>query len=254
MISTEQPLKNVTISIVSHGQQALIIPLLEQLHNFCAPIISKIIVTVNVPEDDLITEKNWSSSIELITNNFPRGFGANHNAAFTLCNTDWFLVLNPDVRLRGDAITPLLEIAQPTCGVLAPRVLEPGKTNPEAHRALLTPIEILQRHGLNLPSPTRPAWFPGLFMLFRSEALKQISGFDERYFMYGEDFDICARLSLKGWDLNAVEDITIFHEAQRASHRKWRHLRWHLSSLLKIWTSPVFWNYRNLIKRQEKTN
>jgi GT2 family glycosyltransferase len=83
-------------------------------------------------------------------------------------------------------------------------------------------------------------------MLFRSEAYRQIGGFDERFFMYGEDFDICARLRLAGWKLSIAEHLQARHDAQRASHSSKRHLYWHLTSLLKVWSSAAFWRYRRL--------
>ena len=90
-------------------------------------------------------------------------------------------------------------------------------------------------------TPLHPVWIPGLFMLFRSQAYARIGGFDERFFMYGEDFDICARLALAGWQLQIAEDQQARHDARRASHRSKRHLYWHLSSLLKVWSSSAFW-------------
>jgi N-acetylglucosaminyl-diphospho-decaprenol L-rhamnosyltransferase len=80
-------------------------------------------------------------------------------------------------------------------------------------------------------------------MLFRSQAYRQIGGFDERFFMYGEDFDICARTQLAGWKLQVGEDLLARHEAQRASRSSRKHLYWHVTSLLKVWTSGAFWRY-----------
>jgi GT2 family glycosyltransferase len=91
-----------------------------------------------------------------------------------------------------------------------------------------------------------PAWIPGLFMLFRSDAYRQVEGFDERFFMYGEDFDICARLRLAGWKLQIAEQLQARHDARRASHRSKRHLYWHVTSLLKVWSSAAFWRYWRL--------
>lgn len=82
-----------------------------------------------------------------------------------------------------------------------------------------------------------------MFMLFRSEAYESVYGFDERFYMYGEDFDICARLKLHGWSLTVFEEHTAIHDAQRASHRNWQHLYWHIRSLVKVWTSRAFWKY-----------
>lgn len=234
----------ITVSIVSHRQQALIAPLLRQLEQHCAAVVKKVILTINLPEPDVLASMAWSFPLEKVHNHKPRGFGANHNAAFARCATGWFLVLNPDMRISSDVLSAMVGNAQPMDGVIAPRIFEPGKDTPEPHRALITPLEILLRHRTGYRPPAKPAWIPGMMMLFRSRAFREVEGFDRRYFMYGEDFDICARMKLAGWECRSIENLNAQHEAQRASHRKMRHLLWHLSSLLKIWFSTAFWRYR----------
>jgi GT2 family glycosyltransferase len=234
----------ITVSIVSHGQLDLIRPLLEQLDRFSHGFIDKVILTINIPEPDVLGGATFRFPVERIENDAPKGFGANHNQAFKRCTAPWFLVLNPDIRFDRDVLAPLVAQAAADSGLLTPRILEPGKTEPEQHRAIITPLEILTRRRRGYVRPTVPAWIPGLFMLFRSEAYAAIDGFDERFFMYGEDFDICARTRLAGWRLQIGEDLTTLHDARRASRASFQHLRWHVVSLLKVWTSGVFWRYR----------
>jgi GT2 family glycosyltransferase len=239
----------ITVSIVSHGQLALIRPLLEQLDRWCADSVAKVVLTINIPESDAaLAGLHPRFPVQRIDNPAPKGFGANHNAAFTHCETPWFLVLNPDIRLDGDVLTELVAQADSDSGLLTPRILEPGKAAPEPHRAIITPLEILTRKRATYEPPAVPAWIPGLFMLFRSTAYRQIDGFDERFFMYGEDFDICARTRLAGWRLQVAEDLRARHDAQRASHSSRSHLVWHVTSLLKVWLSDAFWRYRRLAK------
>ena len=246
MSATTSSPRSITVSIVSHGQQALIAPLLEQLNRLCAESVAKVVLTMNLPEREVLRSCACGLPTERIANTYPRGFGANHNAAFERCSTDWFLVLNPDIRLETDVLAALLAYANAGSGMLAPRIMEPGKAEPEPHRAMLTPSEILRRNRPGYLAPPQPAWVPGMFMLFRSAAFRQIQGFDPRYFMYGEDFDICARLQLAGWQMNVVEQVWVQHEAQRASRRQWRHLSWHFRSLMRVWCSSAFWRYRKL--------
>lgn len=233
----------VTVSIVSHGQLDLIRPLLEQLDRLSSAMVDKVVLTINVPEADVLGDTTFRFPIEHIENSAPKGFGANHNQAFQHCKTPWFLVLNPDIRFDRDVLAPLVAEAAPDSGLLTPRILEPGKREPEQHRAIITPLEILTRRRPGYVRPKVPAWIPGLFMLFRAEAYTAVGGFDERFFMYGEDFDICARTQLAGWRLQVGEGLMALHDARRASHRSTRHLRWHVGSLLKLWASPTFWRY-----------
>lgn len=241
--------RQITVSIVSHGQQALILPLLEQLSRFCADAIVKVVLTVNVPEKDLVDCNAYRFPVQTRVNARPRGFGANHNGAFTHCDSEWFLVLNPDIRIGADVLGGLKRLARPDAGLLTPRIVEPGNSTPEPHRGLLTPCEILVRRRAGYRAPTQPVWIPGMFMLFRAQAYRAIEGFDARYFMYGEDFDICARLRLAGWTIQAADALQVQHDAQRASQRNWKHLRWHFTSLFKVWSSCAFWRYRTALLR-----
>jgi len=239
----------ITVSIVSHGQLALIKPLLEELDQFSHGVVEKVVLTINIPEADVLGDTAWRFAVERIDNPAPMGFGANHNQAFRHCGTPWFLVLNPDIRFDNDVLTPLIAQAEARSGLLTPRILEPGKDVPEQHRAVITPREILTRRRPDYVRPTVPHWIPGLFMMFRSDAYREIGGFDERFFMYGEDFDICARTQLAGWKLQVAENLLARHDAQRASRTDAKHLYWHVTSLLKVWSSRAFWRFRAAMRK-----
>lgn len=242
------PDPQVTVSIVSHGQWALAKPLIDQLDHWCAATVHKVILTVNIPEE-VQFDPNWRIHVELVRNERPRGFGANHNQAFLECRTPWFLVLNPDIRLSSDVVGQLVEAAQPHAALLAPRIYEPGKEQPEPFRAVLSPLELLGRRFPWYTEPVRPDWVAGMFMLLRREAFEQVGGFDSRFFMYCEDFDLCARLRLAKWQLQ-ISEARVLHIAQRASQSSFRPLFWHLRSLAKVWTSSAFWFYAALLFRE----
>ena len=77
-------------------------------------------------------------------------------------------------------------------------------------------------------------WMAGMFVLFRREAYALVGGFDERFFMYFEDADICRRLRRLGWAVKLDPRTSMIHDAQRASHRSVTHMRWHLASALRF--------------------
>ncbi|APW36535.1 glycosyl transferase [Rhodoferax koreense] len=239
---------SVTVSIVSHGHLELALPLLQQLDTYSHTVIDRVLLTINIPEKSDLADLALRFPVDVINNRQPKGFGANHNHAFLACKAPWFLILNPDIRLTADVLGPLVTRADAKSGLLAPRIIEPGKMAPENHRALITPKEILSRHSRHYQSPAVPVWIPGMFMLFRSKTFAEINGFDERFFMYGEDFDICARARLAGWQLQVDENLRAIHDARRASHKSHRHLYWHVASLLKVWMSAAFWRYRKLCR------
>jgi GT2 family glycosyltransferase len=79
-------------------------------------------------------------------------------------------------------------------------------------------------------------------MVWRAPVFAALGGFDERYYLYGEDVDICLRLQLAGYTM-AAAPVALVHLAQRQTGRSWQHLAWHVSSLAKLWTSASFWHY-----------
>jgi len=234
------PAARVTVSIVSHGHGQYVRQLLTDLERAAARI-DKVIVTRNVPEADVLSDLPLSYPVQILENAQPRGFGANHNQAFRHCVSPWFLVLNPDVRIENDAIAALIDQAPAASGVLAPRIMEPGKSVPEPRRKHLTPFEIMGRWVWPAYDAPRAKWVAGMFMLFRSNAFAAVEGFDEKFFMYVEDADICARLRLAGWSVTVNDSVRILHDAQRASDHHWRHLGWHWASMLRWWFSAPFW-------------
>jgi hypothetical protein len=234
----------VTVSIVSHGHADLIMPLLKSLDLHCHALISKVVVTVNLEEEDFQWEDlDLRFPIKLLVNSSPKGFGKNHNHAFRDCDSGWFLVLNPDIEFDSDVLKSLLAHAEPQAGLLAPSVWEPHKQTPTAERGVITPWEVFGGRLWGRKSPPAPVWFPGMFMLFRAKAFAQVKGFDERFHMYCEDFDICARLRDSQWALQRDRSTNVRHAAQRESHVRPRYFLWHLHSLARLWLSKPFWRY-----------
>jgi N-acetylglucosaminyl-diphospho-decaprenol L-rhamnosyltransferase len=245
-------LTDLTISIVSHGHRNHVLRLLQDLNRIASTRPLKVLLTLNVPEPESGLTAFSSLNVALSPNSQPKGFAANHNAAFVHCNTSWFAVLNPDVRLPNNPFTALLEVGNgdPRIALLAPRVVNSVGKLEDHIRPNLTPLSLWRRRRgiVETIDASMPAhrsrcfyWFAGMFMLFRSEAFRSIGGFDERFFLYCEDYDICARLFLSGHALALVPYVEVVHDAQRESHRSFKHRRWHIYSLLRVWSSTTYW-------------
>jgi N-acetylglucosaminyl-diphospho-decaprenol L-rhamnosyltransferase len=241
----------VTLSVVSHEQHALVDALISDLAGIDAPELARVVLTQNLPEIPPVTSRTRSPQVEVIRNRVPLGFGMNHNAAFRKCDTEYFAVVNPDIALMGNPFPALLTALRAGAGVAAPAVLEPDGRLADTARRIITPAELIRRRLPNYAAPEFPRWFAGMFLLFRSDAFTAVKGFDEGFFMYCEDFDICARLRLAGWPLAYVPQVQVVHAAQQLSHRSLRHLRWHISSLSRMWASSNYWRYRQLVRQLE---
>jgi GT2 family glycosyltransferase len=210
------------------------------------------VVTLNLP-GEIFDAAAWPDlDIVVIRNATPRGFGANHNTAFAHCKTSWFAVLNPDLRLPSDPFERLLETAASLArpGAVAPRIVDSTGRDEDAVRTNLTPWSVLRRKLDRNAGRARNAtrsdtreffWLAGMFLLVSTPAWRQVGGFDERFFLYCEDYDLCARLDRAGYLLAVDRSVSAVHDAQRDSRRSQRHLRWHVGSLLRVWTSSAFW-------------
>jgi len=98
----------IALSVVSHAQNWLVNQLLVDLAQF-HPADLSIVVTQNVPDPDRLAARHGA---EVIVNERPRGFGANHNAAFRRCDAPYFCVVNPDIRLNMDPFPALVQALQ----------------------------------------------------------------------------------------------------------------------------------------------
>ena len=243
----DQPEKGLTLSIVSHGHGALVGELLGDIARHCRDV--EVLLTVNVPERLPFEPASFGFPVRLLANDAPRGFGANHNAAFRLARGGFFCVLNPDVRLDSDPYPALIRaLADEKVGVAAPVVLSPGGGIEDSARKYPTPLSVAKkafarRPGLDYAvssTPFSPDWVGGMFMLFRREVFGRAGGFDERYFLYYEDVDLCRRLAALGYRVELVPAARVVHHARRRSHgRDLRHALWHVASMLRYFSSAA---------------
>jgi len=240
----------ITLSIVSHGHGPLLAGLLGDLDRHGGPVPWKIILTLNLDSEAFRAEDWPRLDIAVVRNETPKGFGANHNAAFERCDTPWFAVLNPDLRLPENPFPRLLERAArtPRLGAIAPRIVDSAGRPEDSVRENLTPWSLLRRKFTPAAGRAdadagdgRFFWIAGMFIMSPAAAYRQVGGFDERFFLYCEDYDLCARLRRAGFTLAVEHGVVSVHDAQRDSHRSRLHLKWHLASLLKVWTSSTFW-------------
>lgn len=242
----------IDVSVVSHAQWELARRLIEDLRARCGGQVGRILLTLNMPED-VDAAFIARNEVEVLRNARPLGFASNHNQAAVHLRAPLLAILNPDLRLRENPFPPLTaELLREGVGMVAPVIVEPDGRRADSVRRLLTPMDLASRYVLDRAGGDGrgDAWVAGMFMLFRSTTFARLGGFDERFRLYCEDFDICARLRLSGEEFKVVEGVTVEHAARRASHRSLRPLVWHVSSLARTWTSPVFWRYRSWLRQR----
>ena len=163
------------------------------------------------------------------------GFGAATNLAIRAGSAPYVLVINPDARVGAGCLDALLELldSRPEVGCAGPLLERPdGGLDHAAKRSFPTPLGALAHFsglgrsrlaGERLAQYRAPSLGPysagpvdavnGAFMLIRRSALDEVGLFDEGYWMYMEDLDLCYRLARGGW-------TTWYEPAARGFHHK----------------------------------
>ena len=221
---------------------------LEDLNRLCARHVC-VIVTENVPDSVALAIDRLAFPVRVLGNSKVKGFGANHNAAFAHCTTPFYCVANPDIRLERDPFPALREtLADFGTGVVGPLVRSPAGAIEDSARRFPTFASLFQKLYRAPAGPDYAAegnaievdWVAGMFMLFRSDAYRAVGGFDERFFLYYEDVDICRRLRSRGFATVFHPGVSVIHDARRASRRHPRLMAIHAASAMRYLTR----NYR----------
>jgi GT2 family glycosyltransferase len=248
---------DISVSVVSHLQIGLVAQLLADLDAHCKDSRLELILTLNLDESLPFDLSEFSYPIKLVRNTAVKGFGANHNQAFALASGRYFCVMNPDIRLSSNPFRTLLVFfGNSSIGVAAPLVLNEGGEIEDSARRFPTPLKILckaigkckDNDYVIGDKPFHPDWVGGMFMLFPRTVFEQLVGFDERYFLYYEDVDLCGRLRLLGYEALVNPQAKVTHHAQRTSRRSVTYLRWHFTSMMRFFSSPVFWRLQRLVR------
>ncbi len=168
--------------------------------------------------------------VELVASETNLGFAVANNLVIRRGRAPYVLALNPDTRVTPGSLDHMLELmeSQRSIGVAGCRLeLEDGTFDHAARRSFPTPIGALGHFtGIGRRS-NAPAWLAqyrasstesgpvdavnGAFMLMRRQALDEVGLFDEGYWMYMEDLDLCYRFAQAGWTTWYEPSVTVLH-------------------------------------------
>lgn len=207
------------------------------------PVPHRVVVVDNDSGPDYLEALKRAVNCPVIQSGANKGFGFGHNHGWRqVPPTEYHLVLNPDVVIHDGTIETLVERmdAEPGIGVIVPKVLFPDGRLQPLNKRLPSVFDLFARRFLPEKWQEKPwvqrkmdayimldvgyehevdvPFASGCFMLFRRKALEAIHGFDEKYFMYLEDADICMRLREKGYRVLYTPEAEITHHWARGSH------------------------------------
>lgn len=181
------------------------------------------------------------------------GFGAAHNLALTenIDTAEFCLIENPDIQFSSGVLETLygFMLNEASVGLVMPKILYPDGRNQNLCKRLPAPHDLFIRRFLGpfgrtilkaqsekyelsnvaMNVPWNVPCLSGCFMFVRSSVLKQVGLFDERYFMYMEDFDLCRRIGSRARTVYYPQ-VSITHEYAKGSYVNPRLLGHHILS------------------------
>jgi len=232
---------SLSISIVCHDNPDLLAGCLASLRADKSTPPLQLIITdnTNSPDVQRIAQHYLSADDILIVNKFPRGFAANNNAALSQSSGAFFLLLNDDTIVLPETLTTMVTTIEqdPGMGALGCKMYANDardrihdtclKEFPSASATLceglvgysgirrLFPRSRLVRAWSSVVNShdvaQEVAHLNGACLLLRVEALHQVGGLDEQFFMFLEETDLCLRLKGAGWKLCYTPDAAIIH-------------------------------------------
>lgn len=138
--------------------------------------------------------------------------------------------------------------------ICAPKIVSPDGKEEDSHRRFPDLAGLLAKAfgGGDGKVPARQeraweqnSWLAGMFLLLRADALRNVGGFDEKFFLYYEDVDLCARLIASGGRVRKVGGCRVIHYARRESRKNLRFARWHSQSLTRYFWKRWTGGYKN---------
>lgn len=210
----------------------------------CRDIVRNCLTSLSQTIDErfniwVVDNASTDGTVEMIRSEFPSvsviarktndGFGVANNSAIVVSHGEWVLLLNPDTEVDASIVDRLVAAhgPDPRCGMIGCRLLQlDGVDDHAAKRSFPTPALALRyflardkssagylRPDLGYSEVGEVDAINGAFMLIRRSALESVGGFDDRFWMYAEDLDLCRRFWDAGWKV-------VYDGTERATHLK----------------------------------
>ncbi len=231
----------LTVVIVNYRVKYLLEQTLRSVEQAMQGMTGEVIVVDNLSGDDSIAfSRERHPQVHFIENQENVGFARANNQAIMQARGQYTLILNPDTIITPQCLVDGIAWMQshPRCGAIGARMMDAnGVFLPESKRAFPTPwVSFCKIFGLSKIFPRSP-WFAkyhlrylsdqepqcidilsGAYMLCRTSVLQQLGGFDEDFFMYGEDIDLSYRIVKAGYE-NWFLPTPMIHYKGESTHK-----------------------------------
>lgn len=235
----------LSIIIITHNSKEIIACLRSVYSNVTIPF--ETIVVDNDSHDDSVARiKETFPQTKIIANKINKGYGAACNQAITIAQGNYILILNPDILLEKNTIPELLKYAHENreARIISCTLKNSDGTVQDSFRTFPTILSLLKRQITTrfrtkriIPNevtmPQKVDWISGAFML-----LKDRYYFDERFFLYFEDVDLCKTIG----NVYYYPGTSATHLAKRESARNLKLTYWHAKSAVQYFFKHGFFS------------
>lgn len=189
---------SISIIIVNYNTGALLVRCMDSIRAQADQACSVIIVDNASVDDSVAGIRSGYSEVQLIANKSNLGFAAANNQAIGKTRDDLLFFLNPDTELQPGCLKAIREfmVSHPVVGLAGPAIIN-DDGSPHSSVEYSYPGARYQP-GLFEKLPGDIAWILGAAMVARREVITEIQGFDERFFLYAEDMDLCLKIRRQG--------------------------------------------------------
>jgi N-acetylglucosaminyl-diphospho-decaprenol L-rhamnosyltransferase len=224
---------DLAVAVVNHNAGPYLAGCLDSIAASSGDVATEVVLVDNASTDGSVERAAEAyPEVRVLRNPENRGFARAANQVLALSSAPFILLLNPDARIVGGTLAALVKVARerPRAGAIGALVRNPdGTIQPSARRvprlgealahAFLGPVwpenpwtGSYTMAGWDRTTEREVEWVSGSAMLLRREAIDQVGQFDEGYFMYVEDVDLCTRLRRAGWQVVFSPELEIVHQ------------------------------------------
>lgn len=219
-------MKKLSISIVNYNAGEYLVRCLDSLEKIKDEVEFDVYVVDNASIDGSIeVAREKFPGINYVLNEDNLGFGKAHNMVLKKAKTPYVLTLNPDTEIPRGVLKYLIDFMEKNSevGIASPRVEKSdGTLDAASHRGFPTPLASVlyfffkndKRYHLtnrDMSKIHEVDSVVGAFMMIRKSVLDKIGYFDEDYFLYGEDLDLCYRVKNAGFKVMYIPQVKIMH-------------------------------------------
>jgi len=252
----------ISFILLNYKQKGLIKQSIKGINQCNIQMLYEIIVVDNNSNDGCIgmIQKEFP---KILTLQLPKnvGFAAGNNAGIKASTGRYIIIMNPDIALTENTVENLLHFLQthPNAGMVGPKLINPDGTiqfsccrfpnflTPLYRRTILGKFAFAKKSinsylmkDWDHKSTKKVDWLFGAFLVIKKDSFEKAGYFDERFFLYYEDLDLCRRFWEKNLEVWYAHDIKLVHYHQRLSAKKQgivslfdKSTRTHISSSIK---------------------